>query len=85
MRTIAIAFVVLLAAAPAAAQPTAGEDSQHILTVDHYVPNRSTVPAIQGETVQKLDSVAGIPDLQQVGQAVAKRDVRAENFERFPA
>ena len=52
MRTIAIAFVVLLAAAPAAAQPTAGEDSQHILTVDHYVPNRSAVPAIQGQTVQ---------------------------------
>jgi pimeloyl-ACP methyl ester carboxylesterase len=22
------------------------------LTVDHYVPNRSTVPAIQGQTVQ---------------------------------
>ena len=52
MRTIAIVFVALLAAAPAAAQPTAGEDSQHILTVDHYVPNRSTVPAIQGQTVQ---------------------------------
>ena len=40
---------------------------------------------IEPETVQKLDSVDGIPDLQQVGQAVAKRDVRAENFERFPA
>jgi len=52
LRTIAIVFIALLAAAPAAAQPTAGEDSQHILTVDHYVPNRSTVPAIQGQTVQ---------------------------------
>ena len=52
MRTIAIVFIALLAAAPAAAQPTAGEDSQHILTVDHYVPNNSLVPAILGETVQ---------------------------------
>jgi len=52
VRTIAIVFIALLAAAPAAAQPTAGEDSQHILTVDHYVPNNSLVPAILGETVQ---------------------------------
>jgi len=52
VRTIASVFIALLAAAPAAAQPTAGEDSQHILTVDHYVPNRSTVPAIQGQLVQ---------------------------------
>jgi len=41
-----------LAAGPVAAQPTAGEDSQHILTVDHYVPNRSTVPSIAGQTVE---------------------------------
>ena len=52
MRTIAIAFTALLAAGPAAAQPTAGEDSQHILTVDHYVPNRSTVAAIAGQTAE---------------------------------
>jgi pimeloyl-ACP methyl ester carboxylesterase len=36
----------------ALAQPTAGENSQHILTIDHYVPNQSIVPAIEGETVQ---------------------------------
>ncbi|HEY3517765.1 MAG TPA: alpha/beta fold hydrolase [Gammaproteobacteria bacterium] len=52
MRTIALALFLALAAAPAVAQPTAGEDSQHILTVDHYVPNRSTVPSIAGQTVQ---------------------------------
>ena len=58
MRTITIAswLVATLAAfiAPrlASAQPTAGEDSQHILTVDHYVPNQSVVPAIEGQTVQ---------------------------------
>jgi pimeloyl-ACP methyl ester carboxylesterase len=52
MRTIAIAFAALLAAGPAAAQSIAGEDSQHILTVDHYVPLRSTVPSIAGQTVQ---------------------------------
>jgi pimeloyl-ACP methyl ester carboxylesterase len=56
MRTIAIALLVAIASgllsALAVAQPTAGEDSQHILTVDHYVPNRSAVPAIEGQTVQ---------------------------------
>src|SRR6187455_1364674 len=52
MRTFAIAFIAALAAGPVAAQPTAGEDSQHILTVDHYVPNRSTVPSISGQTTQ---------------------------------
>jgi pimeloyl-ACP methyl ester carboxylesterase len=52
VRVIAIVFVAALAAGAAAAQPTAGEDSQHILTVDHYVPNRSIVPVIEGQTVQ---------------------------------
>lgn len=55
MRTTTIAFsflAVLAAPSLAAAQPTAGEDSQHVLTVDHYVPNESIVPAINGETVQ---------------------------------
>ena len=35
------------------------------------------------ETVQKLDSVAGMPDLRRVGKAVAKK-VRPEHFMRFP-
>ena len=51
--TITLIFFALLGASgSAAAQPTAGEDSQHILTVDHYVPNQSIVPSINGETVQ---------------------------------
>lgn len=33
--------------------------------------------------VQKLDSVAGIPDLQRVGRAVAERDVDASHFSAF--
>jgi pimeloyl-ACP methyl ester carboxylesterase len=37
---------------PASAQPTTGEDSQQILAVDHYVPNQSQVPAINGQTAQ---------------------------------
>ena len=58
MRTITIAswlfatLAALVAPRLASAQPTAGEDSQHILTVDHYVPNQSIVPAIEGQTVQ---------------------------------
>jgi pimeloyl-ACP methyl ester carboxylesterase len=52
VRTIAIAFLAVLGPAIAAAQSTVGEDSQRLLTVDHYVPNRSTVPALEGQTVQ---------------------------------
>jgi pimeloyl-ACP methyl ester carboxylesterase len=52
VRTLAIGFVALLASGLAAAQPSAGEDSQHILTVDHYVPSRSAVPSIEGQTAQ---------------------------------
>ena len=58
MRSITIAFwlfatlAILGAPRLASAQPTAGEDSQHILTVDHYVANRSVVPSIDGQTVQ---------------------------------
>jgi pimeloyl-ACP methyl ester carboxylesterase len=53
MRTIGIALFAMLAGVEvASAQPTIGEDSQHILTVDHYVPNQSIVPAINGQTVQ---------------------------------
>lgn len=53
MIAAAVAGCALLGgAATAEAQPTAGENSQTILTVDHYVPNRSIVPAIAGQTVQ---------------------------------
>jgi hypothetical protein len=40
--------------------------------------------AIEPETVQKLDSVDGIPDLRKVGQQVAERKVRAAHFSGFP-
>ena len=40
---------------------------------------------VEPETVQKLDSVAGIPDLRRVGKAAAERKVKAEHFGRFPA
>jgi pimeloyl-ACP methyl ester carboxylesterase len=53
VRTTSFLALALLAAPQlAGAQPTAGEDSQHILTVDHYVPNQSIVPAINGQTAQ---------------------------------
>ena len=55
MRTTTVAFLgiaTLAALEVASAQPTSGEDSQQILTVDHYVPNQSVVPSINGQTVQ---------------------------------
>lgn len=38
---------------------------------------------IKPENVQMLDSVDGLPDLQRVGKAVAKRDVLPEHFKDF--
>jgi pimeloyl-ACP methyl ester carboxylesterase len=55
VRTIAIALsasALLVAPGLAGAQATRGEDSQQVLTVDHYVPNQSIVPSINGQTVQ---------------------------------
>ena len=50
---VAAVGLLLVAIGPAAlAQPSTGEASQTILTVDHYVPNRSLVPGIEGQTVQ---------------------------------
>jgi hypothetical protein len=37
------------------------------------------------EEVQKLDSVDAIPQMREVGRAVAARKVHAEHFARFPA
>jgi pimeloyl-ACP methyl ester carboxylesterase len=37
---------------PAVGQPSVAEDSQTILSIDHYVANESIVPAIAGGTVQ---------------------------------
>jgi pimeloyl-ACP methyl ester carboxylesterase len=44
---------ILSAAAPtrSEAQPS-GEDSQSLLTIDHYVAHRSTVPSIAGQTAE---------------------------------
>jgi pimeloyl-ACP methyl ester carboxylesterase len=48
-----IGFAALLAAGPTLAQPsTKNEGSQALLTIDHYVPNRSLVPTISGQTAQ---------------------------------
>src|SRR5205814_6250657 len=46
MRTLAVAACVL-----ALAQLTFGDDSQKLLTIDHYVRVKSTVPAIAGQDV----------------------------------
>jgi predicted acylesterase/phospholipase RssA len=40
---------------------------------------------IQPELVQKLDSVDAIPQMQEVGRAVAEQKVKSEHFARFPA
>ena len=40
---------------------------------------------IEPKTVQKLDSVDGIPELLRVGQAVAQQKVSAAHFAGFPA
>jgi len=55
VRTTTISLSVVAMLAPlhlASAQPATADDSQHILTVDHYVANQSIVPAINGQTVQ---------------------------------
>jgi hypothetical protein len=39
---------------------------------------------IRAEDVQKLDSVAAIPQMREVGWAVAERKVKPEHFARFP-
>lgn len=38
---------------------------------------------IRPEDVEALDSVEHIAELQQVGRAVAERDVKGSHFERF--
>ncbi len=49
-RLAAVAAVCL--SVNVAAQPTAGEDSQQILTVDHYVANQSVAPTMTGQLTQ---------------------------------
>jgi pimeloyl-ACP methyl ester carboxylesterase len=49
---VTAAVTAAFVAAPLGAQPSSGEDSQAILTVDHYVANESIVPTMAGETVR---------------------------------
>jgi pimeloyl-ACP methyl ester carboxylesterase len=52
---VAAALTVVAVQAPlerAAAQASANEDSQAILTVDHYVANQSVVPSLAGQLTQ---------------------------------
>src|SRR5262245_7762503 len=46
------AFLVSACLAGLVAQPVVADDSEHVLTIDHYVRVRSTVPAIAGQTAQ---------------------------------
>jgi patatin-like phospholipase/acyl hydrolase len=41
------------------------------------------LPNIEPESVQKLDSIEGIPELQQVGRAIGRFKVKPEHFDRF--
>jgi patatin-like phospholipase/acyl hydrolase len=41
------------------------------------------LPKIQPEAVQKLDSIEGIPQLREVGRAVAKKKIDAAHFDQF--
>jgi patatin-like phospholipase/acyl hydrolase len=41
------------------------------------------LPAIRPETVQQLDAISAIPDLQKIGTAVGRLRVRPEHFDRF--
>jgi hypothetical protein len=41
------------------------------------------LPKIDPEKVQKLDSVKGLPQLKQVGKAIAKNQVKARHFDNF--
>jgi pimeloyl-ACP methyl ester carboxylesterase len=51
-KNIALASVFALVPFSGVAQPTYGEASQEILTIDHYIANVSTVPAIAGQVTQ---------------------------------
>jgi pimeloyl-ACP methyl ester carboxylesterase len=48
-RSLAVGISLLLAAS---ADPAAADDGEQLLTIDHFVPVRSTVPAINGQQTQ---------------------------------
>jgi len=45
--------------------------------------DRLDLTDIAPETVSQLDSIAGIPDLQRIGQAVAEQHVKEDHFASF--
>jgi len=47
-----LGVAALCCAGAVAAQPSAGEDSGEMLTIDHYVRHESTVPAMDGQIAQ---------------------------------
>ena len=49
---VALAAVAALVPLAGVAQPSYGEASQEILTIDHYIAHVSTVPAIAGQVTQ---------------------------------
>ncbi len=48
-RSAAVGISLLLAAST---QPVSADDGEQLLTIDHYVPVRSTVPAVNGQQTQ---------------------------------
>lgn len=52
MRPILLLAAVAVSVCAAAAVPLAGDDGDRVLTIDHYVGARSTVPAIEGQRSQ---------------------------------
>jgi hypothetical protein len=42
-------------------------------------------PDVEPDVVQKMDSIAGIPELKKVGQKVAQMKVKLADFQGFPA
>jgi pimeloyl-ACP methyl ester carboxylesterase len=70
-RACAAVVCLLGAAAPA----SHGEQSQEILTIDHYVANESRVPAIEGQVVQLYARERAKPATVQRRAALADRVV----------
>jgi len=48
-RSLAVGISLVLAAS---ANPANADDGEQLLTIDHFVPVRSTVPAINGQQTQ---------------------------------
>jgi pimeloyl-ACP methyl ester carboxylesterase len=75
MLRAALAGAAALLPLCAAAQPSHGERSQEILTIDHYVANDSVVPAIAGQITQLYVRERAKPATVQRRNALAERVV----------